>query len=142
MRIGALLETDNPAGSTIESTEPIARAVVRVARPHLKALVVVEGSRLVGILTRGDILQRALTADRSPDTAPVAEIMTTNVITVQADLELEEALELMAEHDVHHLPVLRGDEYIGLVGLADLTGWLAIELEARLGGPLFFTRDD
>ncbi len=96
-------------------------AAVRTMRRHdLGSVLVVEGERLVGILTARDVL-RAVAGDVSPSEASVRQWMTASPVTVSPSTTLEPAAALMVEYGIHHLPVVEDGRPVGMVGLRDLT---------------------
>lgn len=87
------------------------------------SVVVSDFGRLIGILTERDML-RAM-ADRShPSQARVREWMTTEPITATGDMTVEEAAQIMLEHNFRHLPVLDGDRAAGIVSIRDVVEWM------------------
>ena len=89
----------------------------RLAFHRISGLPVVDGGRLVGVVTESDLIARA--------GATVDELMSREVIAVSEDATIAEAAGLIAGRRVHRLPVLRGDEVVGLVSRADIVRWLA-----------------
>ena len=80
---------------------------------------IVDGDRLVGVITDRDIAIRVVAAGRDPDATKVEEIASWTLVTVDPDQELEEALRLMAEHEVRRLPVVEEDgRLVGIVAEA------------------------
>jgi sulfide:quinone oxidoreductase len=93
---------------------------VRAMREHDGgSVLVVEGERLVGILTSRDVL-RAVAGDVSPSGAPVGQWMTASPVTVTPVTTVDLAETLMTEYGIHHLPVVDGERPVGIVGLRDL----------------------
>lgn len=84
------------------------------------SVLVVEGERLVGILTARDVL-RAVAHGVGPGDAVVGRWMTASPITVTASTTLDLAETLMTEYGIHHLPVVEDDRPVGIVGLRDVT---------------------
>jgi signal-transduction protein with cAMP-binding, CBS, and nucleotidyltransferase domain len=83
--------------------------------------IVDEDGRLEGIVTDRDLVVRVLAAGRDPDRIPLREIATTkNVVTIDPDQTLKEARETMAEHQIKRLPVVKGDDLVGVVALGDV----------------------
>jgi CBS domain-containing protein len=82
-------------------------------------LVVGEGT-LRGIVTDRDIVVRAVADGRSADGTPVGEVCSPELATVPADADTEEAALLMRRHAIRRLPVVDGDEVVGIVSLGDL----------------------
>ena len=92
---------------------------------------VVEGGRLIGMLTDRDIVVRAVAQGLDPDTAQVGEIASTEPVTVTPDQELYDALTLMARHKVRRLPVVDdGNRLVGVLSQADV----ALEVKEKRTG--------
>lgn len=76
-----------------------------VAAKH-GAVVVQEGTQLLGVFTERDVVRRVVHKGLDPRTTPVAEVMTRQVITVREDADRSSVLKLMNEHHIRHLPVV------------------------------------
>ena len=88
---------------------------------------IVDGDRLVGVLTDRDIVTRVIAAERDPKLVKVEEIASLNLVTVDPDQGLEEALRLMAQHQIRRLPVVEEDgKLIGIVAHADVVRHAAL----------------
>jgi CBS domain-containing protein len=70
------------------------------------AVVMLEGSQLLGVFTERDVVRRVVLKGLDPKTTPVAEVMTRQVITVREDADRSSVLKLMNEHHIRHLPVV------------------------------------
>ncbi len=83
---------------------------------------IVEGDgRLIGVVTDRDIALRVVAEGREPDSTKVAEIASQNLATVDPQQDIDEALRLMAEHQVHRLPVVEEDgRLVGILAQADV----------------------
>ena len=95
-------------------------AVKKMAEHGIGALLVMEGERIVGIVTERDYARKVVLADRSSKDTPVSVIMTTQVLCVGPLQTTEECMALMTEHRLRHLPVLDGGKLVGLVSIGDL----------------------
>ena len=93
------------------------------------ALLVVDGRKPVGIFTERDVLRRILDADQDPALVHVAEVMTRELVTITPETRLEEAMRVMTERRHRHLPVMDGDEVVGMVSIGDLMRWITINQE-------------
>jgi CBS domain-containing protein len=113
------LMTTNP--QTVEPSTPIVE-VARVMRDaDVGPVPVVEGDRLVGLVTDRDIVVRVVADGNDPSSTTVGEIMSTDLVTVDPDQPLDEALRLMAAHQVRRLPVTEEDgRTVGIVAQADI----------------------
>lgn len=88
---------------------------------------IVDGDRLVGVLTDRDIVTRVIAAEKDPKLVKVEEIASQNLVTVDPDQGLDEALRLMAHHQVRRLPVVEEDgKLIGIVAQADVARHAAL----------------
>ena len=82
---------------------------------------VVEDGRLIGIVTDHDITVRVVAEGRDPQTTKVEDVASRDVVTIDPDQDLDEALELMAHHDVRRLPVIEEDgTLVGVIAHADV----------------------
>jgi CBS domain-containing protein len=89
------------------------------------SLPVVRDGRVIGMVTDRDLAVRVVAEGRDPGSARVADVVSGDPVTVRAEQELDEALRLMARHQVRRLPVVEdGDRLVGILAQADvaLTG--------------------
>jgi len=111
----------------VEPEATVRAAIRRMAEAGVGSVAVCEGSRLVGIFTERDVLR--LTGESADlDRARVAEAMTREVVTVSPDVDVLAAARLMGERAIRHLPVVEGDNLLGMVGIRDVLGALAEHL--------------
>ncbi|NOZ59689.1 MAG: CBS domain-containing protein [Euryarchaeota archaeon] len=109
-----------PAVKTIESTASILEATRIMEDMVLGALVVVERSRAVGIITERDVIHRVLNACLDPECTTVREVMSSPLVTVSPDASIEEAAQIMIDRRIKKLPVLRDGRLIGIVTATDI----------------------
>ena len=110
-------------GGVVHSIAPDARvidALKLMADKDIGALVVIEGSRLAGILSERDYARKVILKGKSSHDIPVREIMTEKVVTVQPDETVEECMALMTSKRVRHLPVIEQERLVGLLSIGDL----------------------
>jgi CBS domain-containing protein len=84
------------------------------------AVPLVEGDRLVGIVTDRDIVVRAVAQGKDPSGMPASEVSSRELVTVHPDDDLSDALELMAQHQVRRLAVTDDERLVGVVSQADV----------------------
>ena len=83
--------------------------------------IVEDDGRLIGVVTDRDIALRVVAEGREPDSTKVAEIASQNLATVDPQQDIDEALRLMAEHQVRRLPVVEEDgRLVGILAQADI----------------------
>jgi CBS domain-containing protein len=110
-------------GHDVYSVKPdtaVIDAIRVMAERHVGALLVLEGSRLVGIVSERDYARKVVLMGRSSDTTPVRDIMTAPVLTIEPDGTVDDAMRLMTERRIRHLPVLRDSRVVGVVSIGDL----------------------
>lgn len=78
-----------------------------------------DGGRLVGIFTERDMLDRVVAPGRDPATTPLSAVMTRNPVTIDLRQSVQRALHEMKENDLRHLPVMEGDQVVGVVSIRD-----------------------
>jgi CBS domain-containing protein len=105
---------------TVRPEDSVKRAASVMQAADIGPLPVCDGDRLVGIVTDRDITVRAVAAGRDPSSTPVRDVMTPEIVYVRADQDVDEAIELMRQHEVRRLPVVEGGRLVGMVALADL----------------------
>ena len=99
-------------------------AAERMWRQQTGSLLVTEGGLLTGIITERDLL-RAVALGADPDKTSVDDAMTTEVYTVQPDMQLQDAARVMAARWIRHLPVVQDGQLLGVVSMRDVTGVFA-----------------
>jgi CBS domain-containing protein len=87
---------------------------------NVGAVPVLEETTLVGIFSERDIMRRVVTEGRDPLTTRIADVMSTDLRTVEPSAASEEAMCLMQTHGVRHLPVCEGRTLVGFLSLRDL----------------------
>jgi CBS domain-containing protein len=111
--------TSNPC--TIDADKPVSYAAKMMRDEDVGLAPVVEGDRLVGTLTDRDIAIRVVAESRDPESTKVKDVASKDVVTVDPEQDLDEALRLMAEHQVRRLPVVEEDgRVVGVVAQADV----------------------
>lgn len=114
---------------TDASDDTLAEASAKMWRQQTGSLLVMEGSRLVGIVTERDVL-RTIGEGHDPKSVSLRDVMTSDVVTVKSDLSVREAAQIMFDKWFRHLPVVDNDgNVVGIVSLRDLNGLVAQGME-------------
>jgi CBS domain-containing protein len=130
--LGDLLATKGPGVTAVQPSDTVLQAANLMNDLNIGGVVVLEGDRLAGIFTERDVLRRVVAQELDPATTPVAEVMTTPVITSPPDLSLEDCAALMTQRGVRHLPVQDGTGLVGVVSIRDLLAYKVSEQQATL----------
>jgi len=86
---------------------------------NMGSLVIMEEDKIVGIVTSTDIL-KAIGDGKDPDKTLVQDIMSKDVITIQADEDVSKAVEIMVQHKIKRLPVLMNEKLVGIITVSDI----------------------
>jgi CBS domain-containing protein len=113
------LMSANPC--TIEGDKPVAYAAKMMKDEDVGLAPVVEGDRLVGTLTDRDIVIRVVAEGKDPQSVTVREVASTDLVTIDPQQDLDEALRLMASNQIRRLPVVEEDgRLVGVIAQADV----------------------
>lgn len=118
--IRQLLESKGGEVWSVGPDASVFEAIGLMADKGVGALVVLEGEKLVGIISERDYARKVVLMERESKETTVAEIMTKDVLYARPDHTVEECLALMTEKRIRHLPVLDGDNLLGIISIGDL----------------------
>jgi CBS domain-containing protein len=116
----------------VAPTDTVRNAARLMREKKIAAVLVMDGEKLVGIITERDMTARVIAAGVNPDTALVREVMTPNPDTLGPNDKASEAIRMMREHNYRHLPVVDGQTVVGMVSVRDLYAVYNTELEQDL----------
>lgn len=119
---------------TITGDATLIEAAALMDSANVGSLLVLDGERLAGIVTDRDIVVRAV-ARRVPADARVDSVMSTEVVSVDADADVHDAYRVLGSHGVRRLPVVEAGRLVGMLTVDDLIVGLAADLE-RLVHPI------
>ena len=120
MQVKTILDTKGHEFWSVGPQTSVYDAVRLMAEKEVGSVLVLENGKVQGIVTERDYARKVvLEGKTSPDT-PVAEIMTTQVLCTRPEQTIEEAMALMTEKRVRHLPVLVDGQITGVVSIGDL----------------------
>jgi CBS domain-containing protein len=114
-------------GSDVFSISPHAtvyEALEKLAEHNVGALVVMDGSALVGVLSERDYVRKGILKGRSSKDLAVGQIMSSPAITVHPGTTVDECMQLMTENRCRHLPVVQDGRLAGVVSIGDLVQWI------------------
>jgi CBS domain-containing protein len=112
----------------VRSEQSVGDAARYMTDRRVGAVSVLEGTRLVGVLSERDVMARVVARKLDPDRTRVADVMTKDLVVAQWDESHEEGLRKMKQAGCRHLPVVEGDRLVGMVSQRDL---LQIDLSEK-----------
>jgi CBS domain-containing protein len=105
---------------TIEPDRPVIDALIIMAEYEIGALLVMQKNKLLGIISERDYAREIVLKGKSSKKCLIEDVMTKNVITIDANDPFDKGLELMTENRIRHLPVIENKKVIGMLSLGDL----------------------
>ena len=118
--VGRLLEEKTSVVWSVAPDAAVYEALEIMADKGIGALVVVEGDALAGIMSERDYARKIILLDRGSRETKVAEIMTSEVLTVTPEHTLGDCMALMTDRRIRHLPVVVDGKLTGLVSIGDV----------------------
>ena len=120
MTVRNLLEQKSRNVWTVDPNATVFDALAKMAEKDVGSLVVVDGDKLIGLITERHYSRNVILKGKTSPTTLVRDIMERNVIHVRPEQSVEVCMALMTEKRVRHLPVLDGEKVIGIVSIGDL----------------------
>ena len=130
-----LLSMLNERRRPINSVHPDTTVTESVRKMHgenIGALLVMEDDKLVGIFTERDALTNVLAAGIDPNSTKISTVMTENPYCVDPSTTIEEAMSIVANRRIRHLPIVHNGRLVGIVSSGDLTHWLVQDREGEI----------
>jgi CBS domain-containing protein len=104
---------------TVTLQDNVYEIAVKMKQHDIGFIPVVEGKKLLGVVTDRDLVVRAF-AEKREGSAAVKQVMTEDVLTIDPGTSIDEAARLMADNQIRRLPVVENGELIGIVAIGDL----------------------
>ncbi len=104
----------------IDPDDSVFNAITEMSLKDVGGLLVMEGEKIVGIITERDYARNVILKGRTSPETPVRDIMTGNVTCATPEQTISECLEIMTEKRVRHLPVVDNDRLLGMISIGDL----------------------
>ena len=112
-----------PVNSTVKA------ALQVLSEKNIGAVLVMEGTKLIGIFSERDYARKGELQGRTADSTAIREVMTSSVTSVTPDRTVEECRRIMGERRIRHLPVLEGEKVIGVLSSKDILDEIIAEDE-------------
>ncbi len=106
-------------------TDTVYECVHKMTEARIGGLLIMDGNNIMGMFTERDLMVAVVSAELDPKTTKVSKVMNKEVICVEPDTTTEEAMAIMTEKRVRHLPVIVDSKLMGLISIGDVTKWLS-----------------
>ena len=105
---------------SVEPNRPVIDALIIMAEYKIGALLVMQNNKLLGIISERDYAREIVLKGKSSKECMIDEVMTKDVITIDANDTYDKGLEIMTENRIRHLPVVENKKVVGMLSLGDL----------------------
>ena len=118
--MGQIRDVMTESPTTCKPTATVVDVAKLMAREDVGPIPVVDGDRLVGIVTDRDLVLRVIADGRDPQQTSVGDVISKDVVTVSPDDDLEQVLKVMSAKQVRRVPVVEQDRLVGIIAQADV----------------------
>ncbi|AOS43699.1 Hypoxic response protein 1 [Lacunisphaera limnophila] len=123
--ITTILAGKSRALHAVPTSVTVLEAVQKMNQHKVGAVLVMNGGKLAGIFTERDVMTRVIAANCDPKTTPIAQVMSADVLTIPPATTVQQVMDIFADKRCRHLPVMQGDELVGLISIGDVSRWVA-----------------
>ena len=120
MQVETILQSKGRNVVTVTAGSSTASAIELLNGKKIGAVVVVDGKRVVGILSERDVVRHLGTDWTALASRPVSDVMTKNVVTVSRFATVADLMERMTERRIRHMPIVENGELVGIVSIGDV----------------------
>lgn len=118
--VSQIIERKGGRVVSVTKDAPVLEAIRMMAEYHIGAVLVMQGDELIGIASERDYARKVILQGRSSSDTPVSAIMSSPVICVSPIDSLNDCMSIMTERHIRHLPVIDGNQVVGVVSIGDL----------------------
>jgi CBS domain-containing protein len=122
--IGTILHHKGAAVWTISPQATVFEAIQQLAKKNIGALLVTEGDKLIGMFSERDYTRKVALEGKTSHGTKVCEVLSPHVATIASHETVEEAMRLMTEKHIRHLPVVDEGRVVGMVSIGDMVNWI------------------
>jgi CBS domain-containing protein len=105
---------------SVSPTDKVVKALELMRDKRVRSIIVMEGEKLVGIVSQGDCAIKVLLPGADAKQVAIETIMTPNPLTVEIDDKLDSCMATMVQRHIRHLPVVKGNQVIGVLSIGDI----------------------
>ena len=130
--VSALIKHKGRIIYSVAPDAPVLEAIKEMAEHGVGALLVMQGEKLLGVVSERDYARKVILKGRSSNETDVSQIMSAPVLTVRPDQSVNDCMRIMTENRVRHLPVVEGERVVGVLSIGDLVRTLVEEQQQTI----------
>ncbi|RYU93315.1 CBS domain-containing protein [Emticicia agri] len=117
---------------SVSSDTTVYDALVEMADKNIGAVLVIDNEKLSGIFSERDYARKIVLKGLHSDETLVKDVMTSKVITIDLEDKLEDAMQIMSDKHIRHLPVMDGKELVGIISINDVVSTIINEQKSQI----------
>lgn len=130
--INDLIGTDRKSVWTVSPDDSVYDAIKKMTEKSVGALPVVVNNKLAGIISERDYTRKVILEGRTSKDTTVKDIMTEKVFNAYPTQKIEECMAMMTKHHIRHLPVVDGEQLIGMVSIGDVVEYIISDQKFKI----------
>jgi len=130
--LSSMIDEGRRSINSVPPDTSVTESVRLMNEQNIGALLVMEDDKLTGIFTERDALNKVLAEGIDPISTKISEVMTKDPVCVDPSTTVEEAMSIVTNRRVRHLPILHNGKLVGIVSSGDLTHWLVEDRESEI----------
>jgi CBS domain-containing protein len=119
-QLSTILEEKSGDVLQIDGGATVFAAITKMVEANVGSLLVTDGGEIVGIMTERDYLRRVTLQGRTDKDTQVREIMSAPLVVATPETTIDECMAMMTDRRIRHIPVVDGEEVVGVVSIGDL----------------------
>lgn len=127
-----LLAQKDPVVWTVTADHSVLDAITLMAEKNIGALLVTESDQLAGLMSERDYARKVILKGKNSNSTRVREIMSSNLVTVAPDADVDTCMALMTKHKIRHLPVMDGKRIVGILSIGDMVKAIIAEQQQTI----------
>jgi CBS domain-containing protein len=117
---------------SVTSKTSVYDALVLMSEKNIGAVMIIDDGKLTGIFSERDYARKIILKGKHSDDTSVSEVMTAKVITIDTDKKLEDAMQIMSDKHIRHIPVVEGEKLIGIISINDVVSSIIKDQKERI----------
>lgn len=130
--VSDLLDSKGRGVLTAKPSDVVKDVLTRMDHMAAGTCVVMEGGKIVGIMSERDVVKKITLEDKRASNTKVSDVMSQMQYSVTPDTTLDECMKIMTENRTRHLPVIRDAQLLGLVSIGDVVKYLLVEKDFQI----------
>jgi CBS domain-containing protein len=126
-KVKNILQRKNTGVISVPPTATVYSAIEIMSQANIGGVVIMDNGNLLGIFTERDYARKLILKGKSSRDTQIADLMTRNLFTVTPESSIEEAMQVMSDKKIRHLPVMEDGKIVGIISIGDVVRFIIEE---------------